>query len=464
VALETVPGRDTHYHLISYDKSGQERMDRGERYSTAVLHEFAGSTPTDVFVFSHGWQGDVPAARGQYGRWIAAMLDDPDGPARLDEQGSGSRPVLIGLHWPSKAWGDEELGPASFAVATGPADSDSDADSDFDADRDDKSGADDVVSAMVDRYADRLIDTPSVREAIATIVRHALEDVAPDHLPELVRSAYRVIDGEISRQVPGGAGAPPGEDREPFDPEATYQACQLEEIVSFGSCSLGGLLAPLRMLTFWQMKRRAKDFGESGAAALLDDLQEAAPHARFHLMGHSFGCIVTSAAVTGPPRRRTPRRPVASLVLAQGALSLWSFCSSIPARPDSPGYFHRLVAHRLVAGPVLATTSQHDRAVRAFYPIGAGVRRQVEFDTRLPTYGGVGVFGARGPGLHVADDDVPTGGKDYDLRPGKILNLDATAVIKNGAGPSGAHNDICHPEIAHAVWQAITASAGSHRG
>ena len=28
---------------------------------------------TDVFLFSHGWLSDVPAARAQYGLWIGAM-------------------------------------------------------------------------------------------------------------------------------------------------------------------------------------------------------------------------------------------------------------------------------------------------------------------------------------------------------------------------------------------------------
>ena len=31
--------------------------------------------PSHVFLFSHGWKGDVAAARDQYNRWIKAMLD-----------------------------------------------------------------------------------------------------------------------------------------------------------------------------------------------------------------------------------------------------------------------------------------------------------------------------------------------------------------------------------------------------
>jgi hypothetical protein len=140
-------------------------------------------------------------------------------------------------------------------------------------------------------------------------------------LPDPVQRAYETIDAEIN---PGGngEGAAPGEDRGPFEAEAAYQAFQLEEVVSFGGSSLGGLLALLRMLTFWQMKRRVRLIGESGGAALLDDLLRAAPEARVHLMGHSFGCIVASAAVAGHAAIGKPPAPVASLFLVQGAMSL----------------------------------------------------------------------------------------------------------------------------------------------
>ena len=38
-----------------------------------ILGELASEPYTDVFLISHGWMGDVPAAVGQYDRWIGAM-------------------------------------------------------------------------------------------------------------------------------------------------------------------------------------------------------------------------------------------------------------------------------------------------------------------------------------------------------------------------------------------------------
>ena len=52
---------------------------------------------------------------------------------------------------------------------------------------------------------------------------------------------------------------------------------------------------------------------------------------RFHLMGHSFGCIVVSSTLAGPYARTALRRPVASVTLVQGALSHWSYAAEVPA-------------------------------------------------------------------------------------------------------------------------------------
>jgi pimeloyl-ACP methyl ester carboxylesterase len=213
------------------------------------------------------------------------------------------------------------------------------------------------------------------------------------------------------------------------------------------------------VLSFWTMKRRACRFGETGASELLGQLQTAAPNARFHVMGHSFGCIVASAAIAGPPGSPGPRRKMDTLVLVQGAMSLWSFCTGIPSRPERDGYFRRLIGDELVRGPTIITTSTHDRAVRVFYPLGAGARGDVAFDDAgLPVYGGIGTFGVRGSGIEIEDEQLNRVDEDCELRPGVVYNLNADTVIATSAGISGAHSDICHPEVARAVWRAAEGS------
>lgn len=61
-------------------------------------------------------------------------------------------------------------------------------------------------------------------------------------------------------------------------------------------------------------------------------------------MGHSFGCIVVSAMLTGHNGGGHLSRPVDSLVLLQGALSCYSYCGEIAfTRPKMPGYFYPIV-------------------------------------------------------------------------------------------------------------------------
>jgi hypothetical protein len=73
-------------------------------------------------------------------------------------------------------------------------------------------------------------------------------------------------------------------------------------------------------------------------------MQVAGHDVRFHLIGHSFGCIVASSILAGPHGRGYPVRPLDTLVLIQEALSLWSYCPQIPTAPGRPGDFHSIMA------------------------------------------------------------------------------------------------------------------------
>lgn len=221
---------------------------------------------------------------------------------------------------------------------------------------------------------------------------------------------------------------------------------------------MGGLLTPLRLLSFWKIKARALAFGESGGFTLLTALRTAlkpGQDVRFHLMGHRFGCIVVSAMVAGPGVPGTLARPVNSLVLVQGAMSLWSYCAEIPRARGRSGYFRGIVAERSVHGPIVTTRTQFDHAVGLFYPLGASPRRQVAYAPgNLPKYGAVGSFGLRGPGVDGEDKDMLSVDMPYQFQPGTVYNLECSAYIRRRRGVSGAHGDFLHPEVAHAVWEA----------
>ena len=433
--IETVPDTSLHYYLIAFNKNGKECDEGGRHLSQEVLNVLAKEPMTDVFLFSHGWMGDIPASRKQYNKWVAAMAANQADIERMQQVHLGFRPLLIGLHWPSLPFGDEtvNVAPASFDSSSGTP-----------------------AEQWIDQYADRLADTPAARQALHTVFSAALEDIAPSTLSPEVIQAYTVLDQEASLGCDRAAGAP-GRDREPFDPDTIFQNAEMEA-VNFGGFDGGLLLAPLRTLSFWKMKDRARQFGETGGFQLLAKLQQTTSDAvRFHLMGHSFGCIVVSATLAGPDGRGELVRPVQSIALVQGALSLWSYCSDIPVLPGHAGYFRSVIADRKVTGPILTTQSEYDTAVGTMYPLGAGVRQQVVYDpSELPKYGGLGTFGACGPGLDIVSMNMLPKEIPYHFEPGKLYNLESSQYIcdMSEGGLGGAHGDIAKPEVAHAVWSA----------
>jgi DNA/RNA endonuclease G (NUC1)/V8-like Glu-specific endopeptidase len=425
------------YYLLAYDKDGNERADAAGAVPSAQVLKAAAGPVTDVVVFSHGWLNDVPSARRSYQSWLETMRAQQADAARARAARPGFQPLLIGLHWPSQPWGDERLADnVSFAADAGGQ-----------------------VARLVDAYAQRLGDKPEVRGPLQAVLENAVGGGEPKRLPKPLADAYRDLDKALGLRSLGVAAAP-GEDREGFDPEAVYQDALAEAAatVSFALLDRDTLLAPLRTLSFWTMKDRARRFGEKAGHALLTGLQEATAgrDVRFHLVGHSFGCAAASAAVAGPPGGPGLPRPVDSLVLLQGALSLWAYCASIAFARGQPGYFYRMMAGRQVRGPVVTTQSRYDKAVGTWYPRGAAVARQVVFALdEFPKYGGLGAYGARGPGLAISDGPMRPAGEAYDFAGGQVYNLEASAYVRNSLGFfAGAHSDICHPEVAHAVWSA----------
>ena len=291
MTIETIPGSKTRYLLVCFDQDGRERTDDPDaptgRLSDAAAQAVADQPITDCFFMSHGWQGDVPAAKRQYDGWTGAMLACTGDIERLRAARPGFSPLLIGLHWPSLPWGDED--PTARAASFAP-------------------GAADPMDAWIDDATGKLADTPAARAALRTIFTAAQDDLTPDELPAEVVDAYRILQAEAGQGADGPGGAP-GDDIARFDPEEIYQEALENEGAFAGDGVLAAFLSPLRQLSFWRMKRRARSIGETGGAALLRRLMAAAGDrdVRFHLMGHSFGCIVVSAAIAG--RGADPHSP-----------------------------------------------------------------------------------------------------------------------------------------------------------
>jgi hypothetical protein len=449
--LITVPETTLRYYLLNYDAQCRERSELcGELGSDILASEIASGQFTDIFLFSHGWLGDIPAAQAQYNRWVRAMaMNDADMQAMKSIR-KGFRPLLIGLHWPSLPWGDERV--------EGQSDSD-------------------LIESFVSTYSERISDSPAAREALRTIIDEAIDNLEPDELSTSTIDAYTTLNDESGLGTDGSASAP-GDDRDTFDPQALYLESEEVEgdildstndlgiLDSGASIILNRVFAPLRTLSFWRMKKRAVQFGELGVHRLLNKLQDAgSPDLRFHLVGHSFGCVAMSGAVRGPHGGGDDGllRAVDSLSLIQGALSLWSFCAGgIPEEEGKSGYFYPICRDRLVAGPIVTTQSEHDTAVGKWYQMASGIAMGSAgmYDIKLPRYGAVGTYGLQGMGISTKNASLLSCQDAYNFEAGSIYNLEGSRFITKITDRfGGAHNSIDEPEVAHAIWMAAMGEA-----
>lgn len=430
MAIEALPGTDIRYYLIAYDEHGVEREDA--QVSTELADLLKQGEITDAFIIIHGWKGDPGAARTQYRAWIGAMLACVDDIKRVKDRCPTFKPLIIGFHWPSLPWGDEEMsiGPVAFDALES------------------------ARQAWIDEAAAKTADTAVARQALAVLFDAALDEPDPPTLPSEVINAYNVLHTEAFGTTLDDINV----DRDPFDPEKAYQNQMLEPL-NYGGISRSALLAPLIQLSFWKMKKRAQEIGESAGARLVAQLQQAcaAKPARFHLMGHSFGCIVASSMLLS--KAGQPAACVDSLILVQGALSLWSYAARIPHKPQLKGYFHPILAEHRVRGAIITTRSEHDTAVGKIYPLAAGLAGAAPYDDLAPPkYGALGAFGARGEGVECTELTIKDMQHAYAFKPQTLYNLECSNVIKNGAGLSGAHNDIAHAQLGHVVWEAVLQS------
>jgi hypothetical protein len=256
------------YYLVLFDKDGNQRPEQDGSLPGRKLAEAVRDGVTDVFFSSHGWKGDVPAAIGQYDSWIAAMAAQAGDRDRVRTLAPGFKALVVGVHWPSLPWGNEDAG----AALLGEDEAD-----EFTAEQHMGSGE------LVQRYAERIADTDTARAALTEILAAADDDevkaqLAAGRLPSALDRAYQTLFGQAGLGL-GGAAAAPGSDQQTFAPalaisEWTAAAGrrpgpdgqhepdgQPQQAGQPGL--LGGglrhdvkdaLLMPVRQLSFWSMK------------------------------------------------------------------------------------------------------------------------------------------------------------------------------------------------------------------
>ena len=285
------------------------------------------------------------------------MVDLTDDSTRM---GPAFKPLWIGLHWPSLPWGDESSG--SFDPTEGK-----------------------TLEVLLEETVAHFGGTDAVRSAVKPIFDAYGKDPGASDIPPEATQGYRDLAAaiEFSAGTADAAAGAPDQDGEPLDPQAALDADNMAA-QSFGVAGAigGGILSALRQLSFWTMKKRAVTVGEGGMHQFIAAVQKVS-ETKIHLIGHSFGCIVASSILNGPKGVGVLPRPINSVAMLQGALSLWAYADAVPGS-QHPGYFRSVLTRKVVSGPIITTQSRNDSAVGVLYPAAVGLVREADFGTELP--------------------------------------------------------------------------------
>jgi hypothetical protein len=203
----------------------------------------------------------------------------------------------------------------------------------------------------------------------------------------------------------------------------------------------------LTLLTYYEMKRLADTVGSNGLGPCLSELQARLPLARFHLVGHSFGCKAWLACLASEERAD---KQVDSLTLLQGAVSTLCFAPTIEELTDGPCGAYAGVPKR-VKGCIVATHSKKDAALSVAYVAASQAAGQVgelpvkDRSLKLESYSALG-----GKGITA----VP-GALKFELgAKGKVYELQRGLNAVNGDNIIGSHSDIRRDEVAWLIWSA----------
>src|SRR5581483_8023324 len=121
-----------------------------------------------------------------------------------------------------------------------------------------------------------------------------------------------------------------------------------------------------------------------------------------------------------------------SLSLIQGALSVWSYTSSIPYSRSLAGYFLPVLRRGLVAGPIVTTQSEHDRALGVWYPLAANYDDQLPMAGPMaPAYAAVCAWRIQGEDCGAYKMNILSINADYGFLPGAIYNVESSDVISH---------------------------------
>jgi hypothetical protein len=434
---------------IEFTKTGEPfRPDEGK----AVLDAVRTGGFDELIVLAHGWNNDKDEAKELFEALLGSMRDliDEGAVAPIAGRGIG----VVGVFWPSKKFTDDDLIPGGGASLGG------DAPDALLIDRlDQLKGVFDGDDRALDEakaLVPELEADPDARRRFVNHVRSLLPP--PQDTLDDASDRFFAADGDRMLQLleapprrprprPGGAGGGVAGGAGIGDgspPSGVGGAAGLGDFFR-------GIKAAARRLlnfaTYYQMKERAGRVGAGGVHDLLRQIRDGRPGQRIHLVGHSFGGRLVTAAAMGP--KGSPSIGPTSMTLLQAAFSHNGFAEDFD--DDRDGFFREVVTARKVDGPILITHTRNDRAVGVAYPIASRIARQdaADLGDEDDVFGGIGRNGAltRVTPEAVAAELLAVGGS-YAFEPGRLYNLEASAFIPD-------HGTVWRRQPAYAILSAI---------
>jgi hypothetical protein len=379
---------------------------------------------TDLFVFSHGWNNSPDSAHSLY-QGMFTLLAGMLGPKL-------SASAAVGVFWPSLLFPEDDPGTpdtpstgAQLAAALAPAFPGKEQSLTTMGTMLDQQPQDSAQLQQFHQLASGLVTTPAL----------APEDAGPQ---AAITGATSAVFGHAAAMTKTPAGDAEGLPN-PF------------------KTLWSGAREVLRTMSYYEMKNRAGVIGQKGLGPLLATLAPAGSSLRIHLMGHSFGARLVSFSLTGLPDTATGgASPIKSLSLIQGAFSHFSFANPTPCQAVQSGALSS-VKNR-VDGPLLSTFTAADRAVGWWYPTASMLAHQDAESLTDLTYqwGGMGHDGFQQSPAGTTVE-LQAQGHDYGFTTGNVYLLDSNKIIcANQSAFSGAHSDICHPEV---LWAVLSAAS-----
>ncbi|NGM88975.1 hypothetical protein G5B35_16835 [Parapusillimonas sp. SGNA-6] len=418
------------------------------------------STFSDLFIISHGWNNDMQEARLLYDNFFKSVdrLLDIGAVDGLADRKFG----VVRLFWPSKRFADEDLIPGGGAASAVQENEES------------------LILFLEKMKLDpsRLSDPASGRKPAPHRKRVAALNAAQALVPKLdadkraraefVLKLRSILDPSAAHPDDGSDeffALPPEELFDAFAegvvaPAATGKAGGARGVGGLSGRHVGGaagvadLVSGVRaaarrianFATYNEMKQRAGLVGATGVASLIGAIRDRQKGVKIHLVGHSFGGRLVTAASNALPRGT----PLVSVSLLQAAFSHNGLATKYDGEHD--GAFRALVAEQRASGPIIITHTKNDRAVGVAYPLASRISRDQAsaLGDKDDPYGGMGRNGAQKMGPETTDGTLIRPGRPYAFASGKVYNLNADETIAN-------HGDVANEPVAYAVLNAVKA-------